>query len=428
MAVIYYRFKSQKPEQISTIRFDGTGLTVFELKREIIYANKLLTATDVNIYLYSSEDPEKEFADDNEVIQRSSTVLVRRTSAGKKGKGNVLRYIAGRQRLAKFAGAPSFGAKPPMSALPLATSTNPIVAGKDGNQTEEDLVQQMFNRQDDQWNQQQAVMATAQRIDFNKPNAKLDETIPDYYICYKCGARGQHHIRNCPKNNDPNWEGVRVKKTTGIPKSHLKAIDKPEGMVDDPSQNYMVDEQGKYVVAVADKRAWERFQKIQTKHNDGSMAGEIEVEDPDLRDPVTKRLFKDPVKTKCCHKTYSRHVIEDLLIESDFKCPNCGQDEIYLDSLEKDEEMETKVKKFLEERKRKLESDANEANKRQKPNAPGLPAVPAPNPMMGMNMPFMPFPMPGQMPMPMPIGGMLPANVNSGAGSSTDGNVSAKKH
>lgn len=407
MAVIYYRFKSQKQDQISTIRFDGTGLTVFELKREIIYANKLLNATDTDIRLYHNEDADKEFIDDNEVIARSSTVLVRRTSAGKKGKGNIVRYIAGRQKLAR-----------PMAALPtpapLTAATSSTVrtapSGTDGKQSEEDKINQMFSRQDDQWNQQQAIMANQQRIDVSRPNAKLDESIPDYYICYKCGAKGQHHIRNCPKNNDPNWEGVRVKKTTGIPKSHLKTLNKPKGVVEDPNQNYMVDEEGKYVVAVADKRAWERFQKIRSEHDMGDKNVDIDVDDPELKDPITGKLYKDPVRTKCCHKLYSRRTIEDSLIESDFKCPNCGQTDVYLDSLEPDKEMTKKVKDFLEERKRKFKEQAEESSKRQKPNPSGIPNIPqqpAANMMNPMGMPFMPFPMTTQIPV------MTPPNNSS---------------
>lgn len=381
MAVIYYRFKSQRPEQISNIRFDGTGLTVFELKREIIYVNKLLTATDVDVLLYHYEDADKEYGDDNEVIPRSSTVFVRRTSAGKKGKGNIARYVAGRQKLMR----------PALETAPIVTAANAVGTAGAGA-TEEDMIQQMFNQQDQQWDQQQAIMATATRIDNTRTNAKLDENIPDYYICYKCGAKGKHHIRNCPKNNDPNWEGVRVKKTTGIPKSHLKTLDTPAGVVNDPTQNYMVNEEGKYVVQVADSRAWERYQKIQQSKNEARLdADEVDVDDATLRDPQTQKLFRDPVKTKCCQKTYSRHVIENLLIESDFKCPNCGQDEVYLDSLEPDEEAQKRVDEFLKERKRKL-GENEEAAKRQKVDPAGLPTL-----QPGMSMPYMPYmPMPQQ--------------------------------
>ncbi|KAH3671965.1 hypothetical protein OGAPHI_000151 [Ogataea philodendri] len=372
MAVIYYKFRSQRDDLISTIKFDGTGLTVFELKREIIYANKLINSSDTDILLYHVEDPENEYEDDNEVVQRASTVLVRRTSGGKKGRGNVLRYMAGKPRIAK--------AQAPVLPTPSATTTTQVAASG----TEEDMVRQMFNQQDDQWNQQQAVMATAQRVESSRQNLKLDENIPEYYICYKCGEKGKHHIRNCPKNNDPNWDGIRIKKTTGIPKSYLRTVDNPTDIVNEPNQNYMVNEEGKYVVAVADKKAWERYQTIQQSKQ---VDDDIKVDDPELTDPNTGKIWRDPVRTKCCNKLYSKPYIEDILLESDFKCPNCGQEDIYLDSLEPDKDLQKKVDDFLAKNKRKAEGEDDPAKRQHV--APMIPPI----------MPFMPFANPMAMPL-----------------------------
>jgi protein MPE1 len=44
---IFYRFRSQKDE--SRITFDGTGISVFDLKREIIIANGLSKANDFDL-------------------------------------------------------------------------------------------------------------------------------------------------------------------------------------------------------------------------------------------------------------------------------------------------------------------------------------------------------------------------------------------
>ncbi|KAG7810314.1 hypothetical protein KL921_002809 [Ogataea angusta] len=368
MAVIYYKFRSQRDDLVSTIKFDGTGLTVFELKREIIYANKLINSTDTDILLYHAEDPDKEYEDDNEVIQRASTVLVRRTSGGKKGRGNVLRYMAGKPRIAK-------------TQVPIPVSTSapaPVVSAN-----EEDRIRQMFSQQDDQWNHQQALMATAQRVESNRQNLKLDENIPEYYICYKCGEKGKHHIRNCPKNNDPNWDGIRIKKTTGIPKSYLRTVDNPTDIVNEPNQNFMVNEEGKYVVAVADKKAWQRYQTIQQSRQ---VEDDFQIEDPEMRDPNSGKLWRSPVRTKCCKQLYSRPYIEDILLESDFKCPNCGQEDIYLDSLEVDEALQKKVDNYLKQHKRKNDGE-EEPSKRQHLAT-----------MMPTMMPFMPFPAP--MPLP----------------------------
>lgn len=50
---VFFRFKSQK--EPSRVAFDGTGISVFELKREIITMNKLGDGTDFELVV-SSED------------------------------------------------------------------------------------------------------------------------------------------------------------------------------------------------------------------------------------------------------------------------------------------------------------------------------------------------------------------------------------
>lgn len=53
---IFFRFKSQKePVQIT---FDGTSLSVFEVKREIISLSKLGDGTDFDLDIYSADGKE----------------------------------------------------------------------------------------------------------------------------------------------------------------------------------------------------------------------------------------------------------------------------------------------------------------------------------------------------------------------------------
>ena len=44
---VFYKFKSQREE--SRITFDGTGISVFDLKKEIILANGLAKANDFDL-------------------------------------------------------------------------------------------------------------------------------------------------------------------------------------------------------------------------------------------------------------------------------------------------------------------------------------------------------------------------------------------
>lgn len=50
---VFFRFKSQK--EPSRITFDGTGISVFELKRDIITTNKLGDGSDFELVI-SAED------------------------------------------------------------------------------------------------------------------------------------------------------------------------------------------------------------------------------------------------------------------------------------------------------------------------------------------------------------------------------------
>lgn len=55
---VFFRFKSQK--EPSRITFDGTGISVFELKRDIIAASKLGDGTDLELIITAEDTNEGE--------------------------------------------------------------------------------------------------------------------------------------------------------------------------------------------------------------------------------------------------------------------------------------------------------------------------------------------------------------------------------
>lgn len=53
---VFFKFKSQK--EPSRVTFDGTGISVFELKREIISINRLGDGTDFDLLIYNQDTNE----------------------------------------------------------------------------------------------------------------------------------------------------------------------------------------------------------------------------------------------------------------------------------------------------------------------------------------------------------------------------------
>jgi protein MPE1 len=53
---VYFKFKSQK--EPTRVEFDGTGISVFELKREIISKSGLGDCTSFDILIYTDDGSE----------------------------------------------------------------------------------------------------------------------------------------------------------------------------------------------------------------------------------------------------------------------------------------------------------------------------------------------------------------------------------
>ena len=51
---VFYKFASQRTE--SRVTFDGTGISVFDLKKDIILANNLGKANDFDLFVYDSSN------------------------------------------------------------------------------------------------------------------------------------------------------------------------------------------------------------------------------------------------------------------------------------------------------------------------------------------------------------------------------------
>ena len=170
----------------------------------------------------------------------------------------------------------------------------------------------MFATQENQWEQTQEEMSAATPVFFksqtNKNSAQENEgPPPPGYMCYRCGGR-DHWIKNCPTNSDPNFEGKRIRRTTGIPKKFLKSIEiDPETMTPEEmaQRKIMITDEGKFVVQVEDKQSWEDYQrKRENRQIDGDETiwrkGHFKDLPDDLKCPLTGGLLRQPVKISDC--------------------------------------------------------------------------------------------------------------------------------
>ncbi|PQE33000.1 hypothetical protein CJF32_00001503 [Rutstroemia sp. NJR-2017a WRK4] len=367
---VFFKFKSQK--EPSRVEFDGTGISVFELKRDIIIKSGLGDGTDFDLAIYN-DDGNEEYDDDTTIIPRSTSVTARRLPPIKPGAGRAARYMSGKMPINQKNASRKEQAKP--SNTKVAAVSNSM-AQMNSAMTEEQRMAAMFQAQSEQWSAQQEEMANQTPI-FRPGGKKAQPTanVPDHdpppaYVCYRCGEKG-HWIQVCPTNDNPVFDSKpRVKRTTGIPRSFLKTVEKPtalsiDGSTDDTKHmsGVMVNAEGEFVIAEPDKASWEQFQaktKSSAAAQKAAAQGDKELQDRGLECPLDKRIFIDPMKTPCCEKTYCNDCITNALIESDFTCPGCQTDGVLIDDLKPDDETTAKIKTYLEEKNNAAKKEREE--------------------------------------------------------------------
>ncbi|KAL2802280.1 DWNN domain-containing protein [Aspergillus granulosus] len=358
---VHFKFKSQR--EPSRVTFDGTGISVFELKREIINQSRLGDGTDFELSIYN-EDTGEEYDDDTSVIPRSTSVIARRLPASRPGKGGAARYVSGKMPVHARStprNDPSMLNRAPSSNQPAGNGVQEL----NNAQTEEEKINALFNLQANQWREQQQEMANATPVPFGRGRGKPlnvpDHPPPPGYLCYRCREKG-HWIQACPTNNDPKFDGkYRVKRSTGIPRSLQTKVEKPESLLLDGSSEdlrntgVMVNADGDFIITKPDNAAWELYQeKVKATAAAAAEAAAAEqskeLQARGLECPIDKRKFLEPTKTPCCQKTYCNDCITNALIESDFVCPGCGTEGVLLDNLTADDEAASKINAYEAEK------------------------------------------------------------------------------
>lgn len=411
-ASVYYKFKSQR--EPSRITFDGTGISVWDLKREIILQNKMGKGLDFDLGIYSA-DTEDEVKDDNFIIPRSSQVIVRRLPPSKPGRGSAAKYVAdlqggganssvqervqptaGTSKGMPFRGQMSMRfdgrqdgqssqqqqqqqAAPPQAGTQHAET----LSGMEGDEASK--IAAMFQATTEQWDETQEKMANATYRDrpgapprkpprpmqpgemnrqMMQPTVQHDRPPPIGYICFRCGTKG-HWIHDCPTNEDRDFDNKpRFKRTTGIPKSMLKTVEAPpDGTA---REGVMVTPDGSYVIAQVDSASWARNQAHRQKRLTKSDIYASVPSDSRLACMICNKLLRDAVKTPCCSNYFCQEDIATHLLEHDFTCPECGKRVKDLADLQRDDEIRKQVREYIDAEMEKSEKKMQEAEQAEK--------------------------------------------------------------
>ncbi|CAH1767010.1 10236_t:CDS:2 [Entrophospora sp. SA101] len=325
---LYYKFKSAK--DYDSITFDGLGISVFDVKKEILIAKKL-KGNDFDLVISHAESSE-EYSDDNAIIPRNTPIVVRRVPT-KPGKGTANRYLEGapvtqrnymnvnRSGNNATNGSMSKIFEPPNQThhlSPYSTPT-PITTTQDSTeQSEEDKIATMFKQTSEFWEKTQEQMASKPALRrSNQPRIQIkpqiQKPLPPNYVCYRCGQKG-HWIQACPTNGDRSYDNMKVKKTTGIPKSFLQKVDTVP-----PGKGVLVTQDGNLVIAQANDAAWEKFHARQKSYvTSNEVLEEIPIPD-ELKCMICNGLLREAVITPCCQVLFCDEY-------EHFKCPNCKED------------------------------------------------------------------------------------------------------
>lgn len=106
------------------------------------------------------------------------------------------------------------------------------------------------------------------------------------YICHRCNQPG-HWIDQCPTNGDPTYDKIKVRAPTGIPRSMLRQVEKPE------SGTGLKDSSGHFVTLQPNEEEFARQTVGLRLSNAGLGSGTRVTNGPGLRSPAQSGSISD---------------------------------------------------------------------------------------------------------------------------------------
>ena len=316
--MIHFKFKSSL--DYDTVSFEGAGLPVWELKKEIASVKKLGQSNDFDLVITNAQTNE-DYSDEYQMVPKNTSVVVRRVPMSTSSASKKLHVT------------------PLPSTSRSSYSSAPTVSSSHSN--EDARIQAMMTESTAHWDRSSEEMAEQQQYHHdsssfkrfipkrNHLNAAIPAKIPPpSYTCYRCGLKG-HFINFCPTNADPNFKTPRIKKTTGIPKTFLKPASSPS------EDNVMIASDGTLVAVAPNEAMWNRMTAAKS-------ILDTSVIPSHLKCPICKGLMKEAIEMPCCGAAYCDDCVRTVLIGPEegterfsdkFICPSCKRNPIYPDTL-----------------------------------------------------------------------------------------------
>ncbi|XP_056677020.1 E3 ubiquitin-protein ligase RBBP6-like [Monodelphis domestica] len=311
MSCVHYKFFSEL--SYDTVIFDGLHISLSDLKKQIMKKEKL-KATNCDLQISNAETKE-EYSDDNALIHKNLSVIVRRIPVGgvvSTSRTYVLDLTKQVSRTSKT--KMNIDSSASVSVAQLIKNANLDEA----DASEEDKIKAMM------------VQSVHEYDPLNYMKTPLGPPPPSY-TCFRGGKPG-YYIKNYSTKGNKNVEPVpRIKKSTGIPRSFMMEVKDPN------MRGVMLTSSGKYVIPTIDAEAYVTGKKEKPPFLPEEPSSSSEEDNPipnELLCLICKDIVTDAAVIPCCGNSYCDECIRTALLESDeHTCPTCHKNDVSPDAL-----------------------------------------------------------------------------------------------